>query len=330
MKLDKIFASHMVLQAGKPIKIYGSGNGTVSLSFAGFNKSEAFSGDTWLIELPAMEYGGPFEMTVCLDGKTVTLDDIYIGDVYLFSGQSNMQFKIHESNTAAESCNANEKLRLFSTERLEKSDRFTPEDGWVVCEKDNIEHWSAIGYLVGNELALKKDVAVGVIACYQGASVIESWVPKGAFEKIGINLPDESKSIDHFHEPYDEWRGDGVLYSFALSQVTPYPLAGVIWYQGESDSSLDESLVYADELCEMIRIWRQDFCDDSLPFIIVQIANYIYGPLEGWANIQKAQIEVSKRLENVKTVICADICEDDDIHPKTKDKLSHRIVEALL
>ena len=330
MTLNKIFASHMVFAAHRPIRIYGEGTGTVTVEFAGIKKTLTSKQPRWMVEFPAMEYGGPFCLNVTFEDETICLEDIYIGLVYLFAGQSNMQFKLRESNTPTDSYRSNTMLRLFTTKRLEENEYFSPEDGWVVCKKEQVENWSALAYLAGNEVSASKQVAVGAIACYQGASVIESWVPKGTFEAMDIHIPIEQKTNSHTRADYAAWNGDGTLYSFALSQVIPFSISAVIWYQGESDSSPSEGLVYCDELAAMIDIWRKDFQNDSLPFIIIQIADNINVDALGWRRIQQAQLDVQTKRPWVTTVTCADVCENDDIHPKTKDKLAHRIAAALL
>lgn len=88
--------------------------------------------------------------------------------------------------------------------------------------------------------------------------------------------------------------------------------------------------MYQDELKELIRIWRNDFGNISLPFVIVQIADYVCRPDEAWKLVQKAQFDIQYSVKNVKTVVSADVCENDDIHPKTKDKLAARIANELI
>lgn len=173
----------------------------------------------------------------------------------------------------------------------------------------------------------KLNVAVGLISCYQGASVIESWLPEGTLEKNGIAIPDEGKNIDHFFENYSSWNTDGTLYEKALGQVVPFKVSAIVWYQGESDASSGEAPFYKDELKLLIDAWRKDFDDLSLPFVIVQIADTYKGI--GWKTLQKAQYDIQSEVNCVKTVISADVCEKDEIHPPTKDKLSQRIADAL-
>lgn len=329
MKLNPIFKSHMVFAAEKCIRIYGEGSGTAEICFANMIKKIESSTDRWYVEFPPMTYGGPYQMTVNLNNECIILEDIYIGDVYLFAGQSNMQFKLHESNTPYEMYETNEKLRLFSTDRIEPGEYYTAADGWIICEKESVKNWSALAYLAGNEIVKRKENAVGVITCYQGASVIESWVPAKTFEKLNIHIPLEKKHIDHIQDIYADWNTDGKLYSYALSQVIPFSVSAVIWYQGESNTSIEESKVYARELEELIHIWRHDFKDAALPFVIVQIADYIERDDDAWHGIQKAQADIQHSVSNVKTVKSADICETNEIHPPTKDKLARRIADAL-
>ncbi len=330
MNLNKIFTSHMVFSANKPIRIYGEGSGTVKVNFAGISKELTSYDDKWYLELPPMEYGGPYVLSAVFENNTVVLEDIYIGEVYLFAGQSNMQFKMQDTDEQLEKFQSNDMIRLFSTDRIEKTDYFNASDGWVVCKKEQIKYWSAIAYFTSKKICETKNIAVGIIVCYQGASVIESWMPANTLQKIGISIPVENKHIDHTHDGYKAWNGDGILYKYALSQVIPFALSAVVWYQGESDTSIDEAKVYADELRELINIWRCDFNNPSLAFIVVQIANYDERKDEGWSLVQSAQFNIQNILDNVKTVISADVCESNDIHPKSKYKLSNRIADELI
>ncbi len=320
----------MVFAKGLPVRIYGEGKGKVTVNFAGKSKTLMSEEDVWQIEFEPMEYGGPYSMEVIFENETKVLEDIHIGEVFLFAGQSNMQFKMKESNTPSNMYESNENLRMFSTDRIVNPDRFSSDDGWVICKKDEVPDWSAIGYLTANEISKTKNIAVGIVVCYQGASTIESWVPKGTFENMGINIPLDEKYSDHTNENYSIYNGDGFLYSYAFSQVCPFSFTSAIWYQGESDTTEAEGHVYCDELSALINIWRRDLQNKKLPFVVVQIADNANRGGIGWSLVQKAQVEISERLPNVKTVISKDVCENDDIHPKTKDKLSKRISETLL
>lgn len=329
MKLSPIFSSHMVLPAQKPLFVYGEGEGRICASFAGQMASVTAENGRFLLKLPPLPYGGPYTLSVSCGEERVDFDDVWVGEVYLCAGQSNMQFKLGESATPAAERVGDARIRLFSTNRLERGEHFHAEDGWVVCTDENDGHFAAIGYHVARAVAEKKDIAVGLIACYQGASVIESWVPAGTYEGMGIHIPISERHGDHTYAPYAAWNGDGVLYEKALSQVAPYAQSAVIWYQGESDVTVPEARVYADELCALIRIWRRDFMDEGLPFIVVQLADFDGCRCEGWRLVQEAQMAVPAMLPGVQTVISRDVCETYDIHPPTKKLLGERIAAAL-
>lgn len=331
MKFAPAFTDHAVLAAHRPIRIYGDGEGRATVTLADFTAETVSESGRWYVEFPPMEYGGPYELKLKTSNETITLSDIYIGEVYLFSGQSNMQFKLGESNTPVEEYENIELLRYFSVRRPEPGDYFQPEHGWVISRANEVTHWSSIAYIAARAIALCKGIAVGAICCAQGASVIESWVPRGTFEQRGVEVALDRKHPDHGSVHYGCWNNDGFLYNTMLSQVVPYSLTGVVWYQGESDTSMDEGAVYAHELRALVEVWRRDFCDPNLPFIIVQLADYAMAwDCTAWKLVQEAQAEVGETTVGVTTVICGDVCEDDMIHPVSKYALSQRIAEALM
>ena len=323
MKLADIFGSGMVLAANKPIRIFGYGVGRATISFAGVCAEVISDANSWCVELPCMEYGGPYVLEFCTGDKMTRLDDIYIGEVYLFGGQSNMTMLLDETNTSDELYVNDDRIRHVTINPI-------PEDisNWEHATKTSIGKWSALGYLVCKEIAEEKNIHVGAILCARGASVIETWMPEGALEAIGITIPPTGKHRNHFDR---EFNVDGLLYNTKLCRVIPFANSGVVWYQGESDASEAEGKVYCRELAELIRIWRENFRDKSLPFTVVQIADCYERIAEGpgWRMIQTAQTEITDKVENVYTVISRDICETDAIHPPTKDSLAKRIAAVV-
>ena len=331
MKLAPIFNHHMVFAANKPILIWGQGRGEITVRFAEFEQTVKAQNGMFFAAFRPMPYSGPHMLMVTSEEEEIILFDIFIGEVYVFAGQSNMQFKLGESNYPAYNYESNTALRLYSTKRIEEGEPYTPEDGWVTSKEDALAKWPALPYLTARRIAEQNPgIAVGIIGCYQGASVIESWVPKGAFKAAGIHIKKEDLHPDHTHEVYSKWNHDGQLYDFALSQVKPYPVSGIVWYQGESDTTTAEAAVYTEELRTLIELWRRDFGNPLLPFVVVQIADYDFPyDKDGWRAVQAAQNALSGSMRNVSVVASADVCEHDDIHPKTKDKLANRIAAVL-
>lgn len=326
MKLASIFTDNAVFAAGKPIRIFGCGKGLAKIEFCGITHEVISEDEKWCITLPEMKYGGPYTLKFTSEGVEKILTNIHIGEVYLFSGQSNIGFRLSDSNTPRDEWEEIESLMLLEV------GFYSFGYGWRRAKSGVFENFSALGYLVGKEISKKKGVAVGIIQCSQGASIIESWLPEGTLEKIGISIPTEDKHDDHIEEEYEDWNKDAVLYEKKLKEVIPYSLSGVVWYQGESDASEAEGLVYERELSELIRIWREKFLDTSLPFTVVQLADTHERMAEGkgWELIQKAQASISKSVPGVYTAISRDVCETDDVHPKTKKILAERIASIIL
>ena len=317
----------MVLQAGRPVAVFGTGAGRVSVRVNGAAAEADVSGPEWRVTLPAQPAGGPFTMSVTLGGEETLLRDVYFGDVYLLAGQSNMQFKLAESSTPQKEWTSHPLLRAFSLPRPEAGEPFTPEDGWQVCTRENAGRFSALGYHL-NALC-RGGRAVGLINCYQGASVIESWLPEDVAESPEFALPLSDKHIDHTWPDYAVWNRSGYLYRHMFSLVPPFSLGAVVWYQGESDTTKAEAAIYDRELVSLIRRWRADLEDPGLPFVVVQIADYEARDDEDWRALQAAQEAAVRDVEGAYLARSADVCERDSIHPASKDRLAARVADIL-
>lgn len=330
LSLNAIFCDGMVLAANKPIRIFGTGEGSITVSFLQHQKTIVSKDENWLIELPASGYGGPYTMEITLDGEKHMLQNIYIGEVLLLHGQSNIEFKLWESSYPAEQYEGCDLLRLFSLSRIRERDSYQPEDGWVACTAENAGNFSAIGYHVGCEIVKRKHCAVGLIACYQGASVIQTWLPEDTEEKLDICLLPEERHADYYKETYRYWNVPGALYRYMVQKLAPYSLSRIIWYQGESNATPAEGAVYRQLLTALIQQRRIDFCDEKLPFVVVQLAEFLERAGLGWSLVQRAQMQVSAEIPGVDTVVSADVCENNRIHPPTKYLLSKRIADVIL
>lgn len=333
MLLNPIFTDGMVLQANQPIRIFGStqstvgeGGGTVRVDFCGQTAENTFRQPEWLLELAPVDYGGPYEMKITLDGRTVTLHDIYVGDVYLISGQSNMQFKLaamEKPELAAD----NPLVRLYSTTRVEGGERFTPADGWVKAAVDTTPDFSAIGFLFGQRIQQDTGHAVGLVTLYQGAAAIQCFLPQYVFDE-------NPQFVIPFDQRYDmgfPWNEvNSIFFDFTLKKLSPFSFGGVVWYQGESNCSEAEGKIYHDMLREMIRAWRKELRTDDLPFAVVQIHDYIPRDTVSWHTIQKAQEDIASEEPFVRTIITKDVSETDLIHPLNKAPVAYRAAEAIM
>lgn len=309
----------MVIQAGKPIFIRGSGEGTVSVKFCGVEKSLTAHGD-FVLEFPPLDYGGPYQLEADLNGCSEIINDIVVGEVILFSGQSNIQFRLEQTNVPECEYIDDDNARTYVCPHTEEGDKLYPENGWVKCRRDNAGYWSALAYLVAREARRAGVPYVGVVVCSQGASVIETWLPEELLDTPELALPLEKKFSDHVDYP---WNSPGHMYHYAMKEILPYSFSDVVWYQGESNITTDEAAIYPKLLKLLTDNVRKECRDATLPFRIVQIADTRDWP--GWLAIQKAQSDYCETDEHSFLIRSGDICERDMIHPITKSLLAARI-----
>ena len=326
LKLAPIFRDHMVIQHGVPVHIFGEGCGEIMVSLGANSKTVQADGK-WLVTLEPMPAGGPHMLRVTCGGDAITVIDVMVGEVILCSGQSNMQFHMWDEVTPASDYADDGGLRIFVSGRMEQGEVILPQDGWVCAAKDNIRNWSALAYLVGRDLRRKKGCPVGVIACSQGASNIQTWIDERRYLGSALELPIEKMHPDARSPQYGVWNKPGLLYHYMLEPLLPYSVGNVLWYQGESNTSDAEAAIYMDLLRMMIENWREDFRNAALPFCVVQLADY--RDTAAWRGVQDAQMRAQAEIPGVTTVKCADISENDNIHPPTKWRLAARIAEVL-
>ena len=324
--LNEIFTNNAVFPHSKPIKIYGHGNGEILVTFNGQTLKTTAEDGVWQVTFPKTECGGPYALTVTDGVKTEKRTDIYVGEVILLCGQSNLQFKLHESTESTDPHPDNDKLRLFTVDRPEDGEFFKTSDGWVKCVAETVGNWSAIGYQIANEINRQKGIVVGIIACDQGASVIQSWMPEEVAKSEELFISEDLLHRDH--KNYIKWNRAGCLYENILSRVMPFSVNRTVYYQGESNGSAAEGEIYDKLLCAFIECLREGFDDAKLPVTVVQIADYFHPNYPGWKQVQAAQMKVMSLLDNVVTVKSGDICETDHIHPPTKKPLALRIVSS--
>ena len=329
MKLAPIFNHHTVLQANKPIRIYGSGKGHAKVSFDGETHEILSTGDLWCLIFSPRPYGGPYELSVTLDGVTSVYTDLFVGEVLLLSGQSNMGYKLYKTPFPTECYEENPRLRYFAAERFASEDRFSPADGWVFCTKETAAFFSAIGYHLGMLLSNEKKIAVGLLACYLGSSKIESWLPREIALREEFYLPPEEKLDAPYAGKIRDHNTPGKLYGIRQQSLVPFSIGRVIWYQGESNTGRGEPRIYTRLLEALITRWRKDFMDDDLPFTVIQIADWDARDDDAWHGIQAAQEKIVEILPHVTLIRSADVCEKNDVHPPTKTLLAERIWKSL-
>ncbi len=315
----------MVLQRNSAVKLWGwsgpSEEVKITPSWDGHTYTAKATRDArWELTLPTPEAGGPYELTFEAS-NTLVLRDILIGEVWICSGQSNMEWSANHgfNNAEAEVQNADHpNLRLF---QIPKTTSPHPQDdcaaAWELCSPATMRDFSAVAYFFGRHLAQHLDVPVGLIQAAWGGTAAEVWTPREI-----IDGDEEFSRWDEVLATSSGWpRTPGIAYNAMIHPVINYKIAGAIWYQGESNTANPDT--YRRLFPSMIESWRAAW-GFPLPFYYVQIAPFRYGTPFVCARVQEAQL-MSMRTPLTGMVVVSDIGNIYDIHPRNKQDVGRRL-----
>jgi sialate O-acetylesterase len=323
LKMASVFGDHMVLQRQRPVCIWGAGEPgtTVKVTFADREGTCAVAADGhWQVRLEPLPAGGPYRLVVSSADRRITLDDVLIGDVWLCSGQSNMQMPVRECLAAEQEATLAERprVRLCS---LAKSSNAKPQASadikWRTCTSGSARDFSAVGYFFACELLKDPklaDLPIGLIDSSFGGTTCEGWIPQSALSGFSTNqLHDSMFGIK-----------PAALYNAMIAPLGPCSLKGVLWYQGESNSAHPET--YPRLFATMASEWRKQFGDPDLPFFVVQLPEYVrlwegfYWPWE-----REAQAQAVRAVPHSFLVLAISTTDGFDLHPKQKLEIGRRI-----
>ncbi len=376
VSLPKILSSHMVIQRDLPVHVWGSAlpGQAVTVSFRG--ESRSVSTDPigrWSAYLKPGPAGGPFTLTVTPGAASqstvqasnqppLVLEDIMVGDVWVASGQSNMEFPLNRANTAAldlpQATNSQIRLLMIRKRSSEYAMPDADTDGWTASTPQTAADFSAVAWYFARDLAAREHVTVGVIDATWGGTVGETWVRLTALGKDPSLAPifvergkmtdkaadtvaeekeeqrqrDEAKAagkpIPQFpwHAPLNSW-GPGLLWNGMIAPLVPLPIRGVIWYQGESNSALERVHSYDRVMRTLIEDWRHEWGVGDFPFLYVQISNFKSSPHEDWAALREQQVR-TLAIRNTAMAVTIDIGNPDDVHPTDKLDVGLRLARA--
>ena len=333
VSLPPFFNCNMVLQQGIAIPVWGWASPgekvTVTLDKNVVSTRSGKNGK-WRVDLPKMNYGGPFKMTV--KGKDLhTFGNVMIGEVWVCSGQSNMEFKVSSAkNSAQEIASANYKnIRSFTVKkRVSKEPQENLEEGeWWECSPQTVADFSAVGYFFARNLYEKLNIPIGIIHTSWGGTVAETWMSPEAIaaDPDFSELLGKLKAVDNVTKvnPNDY---PTLLYNGMLYPIIPYGIKGAIWYQGESNASRAQQSKRV--FSNLIKDWRTKWGEGNFPFLFVQLANFkkaVAEPAESeWAELREAQTQTLK-LENTGMATIIDVGDAIDIHPTDKQTVGYRL-----
>lgn len=331
--MPRMFGNGMVLQRETKAYLWGSAkaNTTMKIQTSWDNRTYLVKTDTngkWRSSVMTPKAGGPYSITFN-DGEKTVLEDILIGEVWICSGQSNMEmqmkgFKAQPVAGAIADClhSTDKELRMFTVKR---NSQFAPIDTvsgrWMEANPGNTRDFSATAYYFGRELRQVLGVPVGLIVASWGGSACEAWMtPEWLKAFPDAKIPQSPADIKSKN------RTPTVLYNGMLHPLIGYSMRGVIWYQGEDN--VPRYKTYADMLSTMIRGWRSDWQQGDFPFYYCQIAPYDYSLIDWDSNsalLREQQSKVERMVENTGMAVLMDAGLEYGIHPRKKREAGERL-----
>lgn len=326
LRLAPVFSDNMVLQRNKKICVYGTGDGGGSITIGDVTKTFVSENGKWKVYFEPMKVSREaVKFSYNFGGAERELSNVLVGDVYLSSGQSNMELPLSQTEQA-DAAKDNSLLR------------FTKGNGWEEFTATSTAGVSAISVLFAQEIdkALSGNIPLGIISTSVGASRVDDWT--------GMEYCVCDKYLKNPHSDYTHYdKGHHDLYKKYIEPVTDFPIAGVLWYQGESNRGSGEALYYYDMFENMVNCWRNAWNDKNLPFYTVQIMLYtpdggkdLNGSEVDEYNIRIAQGEAARKMKNV--TMCSMLSYEDtlkadgtmDIHPTDKAPVAKALANAVL
>lgn len=360
LRLPQIYSDNMVLQRDCPLEVRGTANAgeEVTVSIAG-QKQRAKTGPDgqWCVRLKPMQAGGPHILTVAAGKTRLNFSNVLVGEVWLCSGQSNMEFMLKEASTARIDIpqSGNNNIRLLDMKARWRTNpveweasvldslnhlQYYKDSQWTVCTSASAADFSAVAYYFGKMLQDSLHVPVGLICNAIGGSPTEAWVSRHALEfhlpgllrnwaksdpqnwiraRATLNIKKSTNQLQrHPYEPC-------YLYESGILPLDKFPVKGVIWYQGESnapDYETHEKLFHL-----LVDSWRKNWENPELPFYYVQLSS-IDRP--SWPWFRDSQRRLLKEIPYTGMAVSSDQGDSLDVHPKNKKPVGERLARQAL
>ncbi len=343
IRLPKIFSDKMVLQHGTVVRIWGTADPGQELEVSLGESSEPVVADgqgAWSVKLVPPEIGGPYELTVAGAESKVVFNDVYVGEVWICSGQSNMQWSLNQSLSFendeekeayfAEINNPNIRLFTVPPNAIEEpAAEFSDAVVWEECRGEAVAEFSATAYFFATALQKYKkfeDMPIGLIDSSWGGTPVESWT---SMEALSAN-EELNPLLEHWKENVENRSPNrpAVLFNGMIAPLIPYSVRGVIWYQGEAN--VGRAQQYQTIFPAMINDWRTRFDNGDIPFYYVQLAPHRYDKdPRALAELWDAQRKALK-VPNTGMIGSSDIGNPEDIHPMNKDVVGDRLARMAM
>jgi sialate O-acetylesterase len=367
VRLPHIFGDHMVLQRDKPVRVWGSAEPAEKVRVSiGKEHAEATADEhrKWSVELPPLPAGSPIEVTV--EGKnTIVLHDVLVGEVWICSGQSNMQFNVASALHARkeiEQANHPE-IRLFTVPMRPAGEPADDVNGsWNACTPTTVPGFSAVGYFFGRQLQEQLGVPVGLINSSWGGTRIEPWTPPAGFREVPalasilagiekakaayaettaaalphyadwLTLAQKAKSLNERIPSPPEWPASPLANNYAPTGLYNGMIHPLVPFSirgalwYQGESNNGEGMLYYEKMKALIEGWRSVWHEGDFPFLFVQLAPYRYGGADPTPLARIWEAQTAAlALPNTGMAVTNDVGNPKDIHPKNKQDVGKRL-----
>ena len=360
LQMPEVYSDNMVLQRDKELRISGQANAGEQIEvYIAKQKQKTVTGTNgqWSVTLAPMKAGGPLQFLIKSPTRTLTYNNVLVGEVWLCSGQSNMEFPLKNAatgETALSNC-SNNQIRLFkkqarwATARYEWPEaaldsvnrlQYLTDACWELCDKNSAANFSAVAYFFGKMLADSLKVPIGLIDNSVGGSCEEAWIDRHTLEREYTDILLDWKRNGLIHDvcrdraalntkkstnpsqrhPFEPC----YLYEAGIVPLATYPMKGIIWYQGEANAHKKE--VHEILFPLLVKSWR-DTWKEELPFYYVQLSGY---SLFNWVNFRDSQRKLLNSVSGTGMAVSHDMGDSTNIHPVRKQAVGERLARLAL
>lgn len=356
LQMSALYSDNMVLQHGRSLTIQGKADAgeKVMVTIAGQKKKTvAASNGKWQVELEPLKVGGSYTLTISAGKQKLIYNKVLAGEVWLCSGQSNMEFALNAAATGKRDIPqaANSQIRLFDMKARWRTNpveweesvldslnhlQYYAETEWTECTPETVGQFSAVAYYFGKMLQDSLQVPVGLICNAIGGSPTEAWVDRRTLEyefpailrnwtkndfiqdwvrgRAALNV---KKSTNQFQRhPYEPC----YLYESGILPLQQYPIKGIIWYQGESNAHNKDAHEKLFKL--LVQSWRKNWKNEEMPFYYVQLSS-LNRP--SWPWFRDSQRRLLEEIPHTGMAVCTDKGDSLDVHPIQKQEVGERL-----
>ena len=356
LQMSDLYTDNMVLQHGEVLMVQGKADAgqKITVSIAGQKKKTvADSNGKWMVHLEPLKAGGPYTLTISADKQKLIYNNVLAGEVWLCSGQSNMEFYLSWSATGKRDIpqSSNGQIRLYDMKARWRTNaveweasvldslnhlQYFTDASWTICSPETAGQFSAIAYYFGRMLQDSLQVPIGLICNAIGGSPTEAWVDRRTLEyefpailrnwtkndfiqdwvrgRAALNVKKSSYKFQrHPYEPC-------YLYESGILPLQQYPIKGVLWYQGESNAHNKDAHEKLFKL--LVQSWRKNWNQSDMPFYYVQLSS-LNRP--SWPWFRDSQRRLMDEIANSGMVVCTDRGDSLDVHPTRKQEVGERL-----